>query len=280
MSTIPSSGTVSLLRAHCVSYVIGNVSLVDAVSLTLHPGEVLVLLGPNGAGKSTLLGLLAGDLTPSSGQVLLDETLLAQISVQVQALRRAVLRQHSGMAFAFRAYDVALMGRYPHMQRRGETHDDHVATRTALERTEAVALAERHFPSLSGGEQTRVLLAKTLAQAAPVLLLDEPTAALDLRYQHATLRLARQVAAAGGAALVILHDLNLAATYADRIGLLHQGRLLALGTPWQVLQAERLTEVYQVPVYVQRHPVLDVPLVLALPPDAALGLSRGGFPWA
>jgi iron complex transport system ATP-binding protein len=270
----------AMLVAQQLAVAINGRILVNSVSLTLQPGEVLALVGPNGAGKTTLLRLLAGDLTPTSGTVLLNGVPLEHLGARAQALHRAVLRQHTGLAFAFRAYDVALMGRYPHMQRRGETHADHAATHAALERTESSALSERHFPSLSGGEQTRVLLAKTLAQAAPVLLLDEPTAALDLRYQHATLRLARQVAAAGGAALVILHDLNLAATYADRIGLLHQGRLLALGTPWQVLQAERLTEVYQVPVHVQRHPVLDVPLVLALPPDTALELSIGGFPWA
>jgi iron complex transport system ATP-binding protein len=253
------------LEARAVGYTIAGRHLVDRVSLALRPGELLALAGPNGAGKTTLLRMLAGDLAPTRGEVLLDGQPLAQLSARDQALRRAVLRQQLNVAFPFSAFEVVLMGRHPHIDRRGETLDDLRIAREALARVDAVALAARSFPTLSGGEQARIMLAKTLAQAAPILLLDEPIAALDPRHQHAALRLAREVALAGGAVLAVLHDLTLAATYADRIGLLHDGHLVALAAPWEALRGDLLESVYGVPMLVQRHPTLGTPLVLVVP---------------
>jgi ABC-type hemin transport system, ATPase component len=134
--------------------------------------------------------------------------------------------------------------------------------------------AERLFPTLSGGEQTRASLARVLAQQAPLVLLDEPTAALDLRHQHAALRLARALAASGGAAVIVLHDLNLAAGYADRIGILHEGRLVAIGAPWDVLRPELLSAVYGIPIVVHPHPHTGAPLLLTLPDVPSSG--QGG----
>lgn len=253
-----------LIEARELSYAIGGYQLLHAVSLSVAPGELVVLVGPNGAGKSTLLSLLAGDLRPTAGEVWLDGAPLTQLNPQAQALRRAVLRQRIGVALPFTAYEVALMGRYPHLRGGAETAEDHAVTREALARTELLPLAERSVPTLSGGEQARVGLARVLAQQVPLLLLDEPTAALDLRHQHAALRLAREVVAAGGAAMAVLHDLNLAALYADRIGLLHRGQLVACGTPWEVLRADLLQTVYAVALTVLPHPHVDAPLVLTL----------------
>lgn len=254
-----------LLLVDTLTYTTGGHTLVDAVSLAVHPGEVLILVGPNGAGKTTLLRLVAGDLTPTVGAVALDTVPLIELSPREQALRRAVMRQGTVISFPFTAFEVALMGRHPHLGQWGETRQDHQLARDALEQTDMLAFAERLVPSLSGGEQTRVTLARVLAQQAPLLLLDEPTAALDLRHQHRTMQLARERAATGGAVLAVVHDLNLAAAYADRIGVLHQGRLAALDTPWAVLTPDLLTAVYGVTVQVNPHPTLDIPLVLVLP---------------
>lgn len=265
--TIPYQGVTlpaPILEARAVSYAVNGKTLIAEVSLTLQPGEVLAIVGPNGAGKTTLLNVLTGDLRPDQGEVLLDGVALGQISNREQARRRAVMRQRFSISFPFTAMEVVLMGRNPHLRQR-ERDDDVAIARQALACTEALPFEMRTFPTLSGGEQTLVTLARVLTQTAPILLLDEPTAALDLRHQHTILRLARAVAAVGGSVLAILHDLNLAAVYADRIGLLSNGHLVALGTPWDVLDARHLTEVYQVQVVVQAHPTLATPLVLVVP---------------
>ncbi|PDW02401.1 heme ABC transporter ATP-binding protein [Candidatus Viridilinea mediisalina] len=258
-----------LLEARALSYQVAGHVLLRTVQMRVAPGELLALVGPNGAGKSTLLSLLAGDLQPSAGEVWLDGEPLAQLSTQAQALRRAVLRQRMGVALPFTAYEVALMGRHPHVRGGLESPTDHALTREALGQTEMLPQAERIVPTLSGGEQARVGLARVLAQQAPLLLLDEPTAALDLRHQHKALQIARTLTTAGGAAIAVLHDLNLAALYADRIGILHQGTLVACGTPWEVLSADLLQTVYTVDLMVLPHPRLAVPLVLTLPSACA-----------
>lgn len=255
----------ALLVASQLSYSINKKRLVDQVSFTLEPSEVLILVGPNGAGKTTLLRLLAGDLLPESGEVLVGGINIQQIRARDLAQQRAVLRQGSFCTFPFTVIQVVLMGRHPHLDRGGETITDLEVSRQALERTEMHTFVERIFPTLSGGEQTRVNLARVLAQTTPMLLLDEPTAALDLRHQHATMQIAREIATAGGAVLAIVHDLNLAAAYADRIGILHAGRLVALGTPGDVFQDDLLADVYNVPIRVEAHPFLPLPLVLVTP---------------
>jgi len=264
-----------LLEARALCYRVGSTSLVHEVSLVVDPGEVLVLVGPNGAGKSTLLRLVAGDLRPTSGEILLDGKLLAQQTTGEQALRRAVLRQHVGVSLPFTVFEIALMGRHPHLRGRPEGPADRLIAQEALGHTEMLPFAERVFPTLSGGEQARASLTRVLAQQTSLLLLDEPTAALDLRHQHAVLTLLRTMALRGATALAVLHDLNLAALYADRIGLLHQGRLLAIGTPWEVLRAPLLSEMYNVAVTIVPHPQADAPLVLVVPAQQG-SVPKGG----
>lgn len=251
-----------LLTSRHVTYRVGNRALVDDVSLELARGEVLALVGPNGAGKSTLLKLLAGDLAPSAGDVTLDGRSISRYGAKDLALRRALLPQQTILQFAFTARAVVAMGRHPHVGMAGESPEDEAVVEAALARTETLPLAERVYPSLSGGEQARVSLARVLAQESPILLLDEPTAALDLRHQQAVLSLARDLAREGTAVLAVLHDLNLAATYADRIALLDAGRLVAEGTPWHVLTADRLTTVFRHPITIVPHPHRDCPLIL------------------
>lgn len=252
--------TASTLVLDRVTVTIRAKRLLQDVSLTVEPGEVLILVGPNGAGKSTLLRVLAGDVVPASGRALLDGKPIREYHPRELALRRAVLPQQTVVQFAFSAREIVEMGRG---EQRGDA-DDAIVTRS-LERTDTLHLADRIYPSLSGGEQARVTLSRVLAQEAPILLLDEPTASLDLHHQQMVMEVARELAAGGARVVAILHDLNLAASYADRIGLLREGRLMAIGTPWETFRADLLSEVFSCEIAVARHPARDCPLVIPMP---------------
>jgi iron complex transport system ATP-binding protein len=242
---------MSTLSAVEVSVHLGGAPVLRGVDITISGGEVVALVGPNGAGKSTLLGVLAGDVALESGEVTLDGHPLRDVGAGGLARRRAVLLQHQGLSFGFRVVDVVRMGRSPwHRSSQADRDDEVVASVMAV--ADVDALADRVFPTLSGGEQARTSFARVLAQEAPVLLLDEPTAALDIRHQESVLGVARGVARAGSAVVVVLHDLSLAAAYADRICLLAAGRVAADGTPDEVLTAELLGAVYEHPVSVTR----------------------------
>ena len=267
------------LEARGVSYRAGEALLLDGVSIELRPGEVLALVGPNGAGKSTLLRVLAGDLAPTAGEVLLDGTALAAFSPRALALQRAVMPQQTVLQFSFTAFEVALMGRSPHLgTSRGESETDLAIVREALARADVLALAGRAYPSLSTGEQQRVTLARVLAQQSPILLLDEPTSALDIRHQELVMAIARERAAAGGAVLIVVHDLNLAAACAGRVAVLQRGRLVACGTPWQVLTAELLSRVFEHSIAVLSHPLDDRPLILPIPSTATASADPPPLP--
>jgi iron complex transport system ATP-binding protein len=226
---------------------------------------VFGVLGPNGAGKSTLLAALSGELMPSAGQVLLQGRALGDWPDVERARCLAVLPQSSTLSFAFRVADVVAMGRLPH--RTGRDADAAIVA-AALAVADAQHLAARNYLKLSGGERQRVHLARVLAQLWPggpgrVLLLDEPTSMLDPAHQHSILQAVRGFAAQGGTALVILHDLNLAARYCDRLMLLKNGCSHAEGSVDEVLRAEPLQAVFGLDVLVQRHPERGHPLVIA-----------------
>lgn len=235
-------------------------ALADA-DIEVRAGEVHALVGPNGAGKSTLFAVLAGDVTPAEGAVSLDGRALASLPPRDLARRRAVLLQESRVSFPFTVEQVVRMGRAPWARTPAEDEDDD-AVAAALAATDLTPLAQRTVSSLSGGERARASLARVLAQRVDVLLLDEPTAALDLRHQEDTLRLARERARAGAAVAVVLHDLNAALAFADRATLLAGGRVVAAGRPADVLDAQTIGRVYGQPVDVFPHPVTGVPLVV------------------
>lgn len=258
------SNHATSLEARGATYTVANRTLVAEIDLAVRPGEVVAVIGPNGAGKSTLLKLLAGDLVPTEGEVLLDGRPLHGYSAHDLSLRRAVLPQQTILQFAFSAREVVEMGRAPYRERRGSRVGERIVVE-AMGRTETEQLAARSYPTLSGGEQGRVSLARVLAQDAPILLLDEPTAALDLRHQGLVMEIARELADAGATVLAVLHDLNLAAAHADRLAVLCGGRLVANDEPWAVLNERLLTEVYGCPIAVCPHPVRGCPLVMALP---------------
>ncbi len=242
--------------------------LVRDVSFELERGEVLAILGPNGAGKSTLLAALAGDTTPAEGTVFLDGRPLATYKPLELALRRAVLPQQTVVQFAFTAREFVEMGRAAI----DPDAIDRTAVDRALQETDAYDIQHRVFPTLSVGEQSRVSLSRVLVQETPILLLDEPTAALDLRHQQLVMELARDLASRGAALVVILHDINLAAAYADRILMLREGRMAALGTPRDTLTEPILSAIFDCRVSVIPHPETGLPLVLPL--TAAPVLAR------
>ncbi len=225
--------------------------VLQEVSMTLTPGELLVVMGPNGAGKSTLVDALAGTLTPASGSVLLDGRPLAEWEPRALARRRAVLPQATQVSVALRAWQVVALGRLAHAGQAAAASDQQ-AVRDALARADAGALALRSYATLSGGERQRVQLARVLAQLdgplAPsrFLLLDEPTASLDPQHQHALLDAARQLAAEGYGVLAVLHDANLAAQYADRVVVLDKGHVAAQGVPAEVLEEQLIRRVFAV----------------------------------
>jgi len=254
-----------MLRTQNLQIRRGRKIVLTDITLELKPGEVLGVLGPNGAGKSTLLGALCGELKAHHGNVWLDERELSDWTGTSRAQRLAVLPQVSTLDFAFRVEEVVGMGRLPHQS--GRVRDDEIVA-AALHAADAGHLSGRSYLALSGGERQRVHLARVLAQLWPgeagqTLLLDEPTSMLDPLHQHTTLQAVREFANRGAAVLVILHDLNLAARYCDRLLLLEGGRPVALDTPAQVLRPEPLKAVFGLEVLVQQHPERGHPLIIA-----------------
>ncbi len=221
-------------------------AVLRGVSLQLMPGEVLGLIGPNGAGKSTLLRLAAGFLRPGAGRVRLFGRPPTEWPPRELARRVALVPQGAYIPPTFTVWESVLLGRTPYLGFLGVPREaDREAARRALEWVGMADLPERLIGELSGGERQRVLLARALAQEPQCLLLDEPTAHLDIHHQVVILSLIRRMARECGiAVLIVLHDLNLAATFADRLALLADGTLVALGDPKDVLRPERLTAVY------------------------------------
>lgn len=261
-----------MIELSSITVQIGEATLVRGANLDIVPGRLTAVVGPNGAGKTTLLRVAAGDLTPSSGTVTMDGHRLRTLSPRQQARRRATLPQHSALRFAFPVLHVVRMGRMPHPGQ-SESEQDWAIAEAALDAVGMRAFAERSFPTLSGGEKQRVQLARALAQiwtppdeGARYLLLDEPTASLDLAHQHQVLSVAADLARAGAGVLAVLHDLNLAAQYADRIVMLRNGTVRASGPPHDVFTCDAIQDVFGCAVRVLTHPTQPCPLVV---PDGA-----------
>ncbi len=257
-----------MLRVEKLSVTYGTRRVINNVSLEINPGEVTVLIGPNGAGKSTLIRAVSGVVAVESGKIHIDDNnnhfnLLSLSPIQ-RARSLAVVPQAASMPPAFTVWETVLMGRTPHLNFLGQVSSkDEAIARLALQKVDALDLSERRVGELSGGEQQRVLLARALAQSTPILLLDEPTSNLDLHYQVGFMETVTNLAHQDKlAVLVAMHDLNLAARYADRVALLVEGEITAEGTARQVLTPELISSAYHLPVQVIQHPFADVPLVL------------------
>jgi ABC-type cobalamin/Fe3+-siderophores transport system ATPase subunit len=270
-----------MLQIEKLSVRYGLRQVLKEVSLEVDSGEVLALIGPNGAGKSTLVRAVSGVIPVESGRIWRKnfpieraspsgtmargraDDLLSQAPMQ-RARSLAVVPQAASLPPAFTVWEMVLMGRTPHLNFLGQVSaKDEAIARLALQKVDALELSERRVGELSGGEQQRVLLARALAQSTPILLLDEPTSNLDLHYQVSFMEMVSVLAHRDGlAVLVALHDLNLAARYADRVALLVDGEIKAAGTAPQVLTPELISMAYHLPVQVIPHPFVDVPLVL------------------
>lgn len=253
-----------MLQARQLAVQRGQCTVLYGIDLTLRAGGVTGVLGSNGAGKSTLLSALCGELPVIHGDIELNGRSLTDWPDQQRAQYLAVLPQHSTLNFGFRVEEVVGMGRLPYATGR---EIDNQIIHAALAAADSEHLLGRSYLQLSGGERQRVHLARVLAQLWPggagqVLLLDEPTSMLDPLHQHTILQAVRAFAEQGGAVLVIVHDLNLAARYCDDLMLLHEGGVFAHGSPAQVLRADALHEVFGIDVLIQQHPERDHPLVI------------------
>ncbi len=233
-------------------------AIIKDISFSAQANEMVVIVGPNGAGKSTLLKNLAGALSPSQGKILLEGKDLKNYNANDLAKKRAVLSQHYHLSADFLVKDIVMMGRYPHFEGNPSKTDFEIVNHN-LQLTGTEKLAERSIKSLSGGEQQRVHLARVLSQVTQegkqngVLFLDEPISSLDIHYQFAILDIARQQSRKGMTVIAVLHDLNLAARFADRLVIIKDGKKYADDKPSEVLKPDLLSYIYNIPIQVIQH---------------------------
>lgn len=254
-----------MLEARNISINYGRRRAVVEASLTVVPGKITAIIGANGAGKSSLLRALNGGIQPSQGEIFLDQKPLGSYSRRAVGRRIAAVAQETQLAFPVSVLEYVLGGRYPWSASGSwgwESVRDLEIVFEVLRETELEEFQTRLMNELSGGERQRAVLARALATTAGILLLDEPTANLDLGHQASMLQLVRtHCDERNKAAVIVTHDINLAATFADRVILLRQGRVIALGDPFEILTAERLNEALEIKVLVDTHPVSGTPRI-------------------
>jgi len=253
-----------MLETKSLSAAYGEVEALKEVSLTVSSGEILGLIGPNGAGKSTLIRVISGVLKAARGRVILNDQNITTFSPAQRARRVAVVPQARQLGGAFSVRQTVLLGRTAYLGLTGKASEqDQDIVDWAMDVTDVTHLARRRLAEISGGEQQRVLLARALAQDAPALLLDEPTNHLDLGYQVSLLSLLRQlVEEQEYAVMMAMHDLNQVAGYADRVALLVDGELLAVGRTEEVLTPHNLEAAYNTPIEVLDHPRSGKPFIV------------------
>ncbi|GAA3737301.1 iron complex transport system ATP-binding protein [Spinactinospora alkalitolerans] len=255
----------SALAVRGAGYEVDGAKLIADVDLDVAPGEFVGVIGPNGAGKSTLLRTVHRVLRPTAGTVRIDGDDLWALPPRALARRMAAVLQENVAEFDLTVEEVVAMGRSPHKRLfSADNDDDRRLVMTSLELVGAAHLGPRGYPSLSGGEKQRVLLARALTQEPALLVLDEPTNHLDIAHQMEVLSVVRRL---GTSVLAVLHDLNLAALYCDRLYVLAEGRVAASGTPAEVLTPGLLADVYHVRADVEVHPLTGAPNVVLLPPE-------------
>ena len=248
----------------CFSYGEAQFEL-GGVNLEVHSGEMLGIVGPNGSGKSTLLRMMAGILTPSRGEVRIGGRPVTSFRRRELAREVAFLPQGISATFEFTVHEVVAMGRYPYQGPLGLMDQvDDAIVEGALRETDALHMAERYFSTLSGGEKQRVLVASILAQQPQIMLLDEPSAALDIHHASHVFDLLWALSRKGIGVVVVTHDLNHASQFCDTLALLQAGRLREVGPPSDVIREELLIAAYQTPLRVVAHPLTSLPMVLVL----------------
>ena len=254
-----------MIAVENVGVTLGGKSIVEGVSFDVPRGSLVGLVGPNGAGKTTIVKAINGLLAPDEGRVEIDGDPMPRLSAREVSRRVATVPQDSSMSFEFPVRDVVAMGRTPHRSRfERESAADREAVAEALRRTQVAEFADRSIDEVSGGERQRVILARALCQRSPCLLLDEPTASLDIGHGVRILRLVRDLVSEGKAALAAIHDLDLAARFCDELVLLAEGEVLAADTPREVLTEAHLEAAFDVEVAVTPHPITGAMSVTAL----------------
>ena len=267
-----------MLEIQSLSVAYLDKEVLNNVTLSIDSGEILAVVGPNGVGKSTLIRAISGVQPSRQGSIRANGVDTNHLTPVQRAQLMAIVPQARELPPAYTVHQTVLMGRTPYLNWLGHAgKSDYAAVQRSLDYTDLSHLAERRIGELSGGEQQRVLLARALAQETSILLLDEPTTHLDLQHQSNLLNLVRKLAQEKNVSvLMVLHDLNLAGLYADRVALMSQGRIHSLGKPEEVITAENLSEVYHVPVNVIPHPEYGTPLVL--PDGRAFTAQAPEFP--
>ena len=252
------------LKAEEIRFSYGQRVILGGINLEVGTGEIVGLVGPNGSGKTTLLRIITGTLSPQRGTVCIQGTELSALRPRDRARMVAMVQQNPAVPMGFTALEVVLMGRNPHLGLlQWEGPEDIEVCRGAMELTETWEFAGRLVSSLSGGELQRVFIARALAQETPVLILDEPTAHLDISYQTGVFDTIETIRSQTNiTVLVAMHDLTLAAQYCSRIAALHEGKILAFGEPVKVLTSDLVSQVFGAAVSILEHPVHKTPVVL------------------
>lgn len=257
-----------MITAYNISFSPGGKQILKDISFNAQQGEVLAILGSNGAGKSSLIKILSGQLKQSKGTVGIGGRLLTEWGAGDLARIRAVLEQQTRLSLPFEVKDIVMMGRYPHLDKASSKQHEIIVS-NALHKAGITHLASRNYLSLSGGEQQRVQLARVFAQiwypphtCTKYLLMDEPVNSLDVLHQHTTLQLAQAFAREGNCVITVLHDLNLAMQYADKILLLKNGQMISTGTVNSIINDKVISEMYGIPLRIIHHPSYLHPVVI------------------
>ena len=255
----------------------GNIQVINDISFSVGKGEILGILGPNGSGKTTLMKMISGAIRPSSGEVLLLGKQIHEYTSKELAKKIAVLPQHSDSSFTYSVREIVALGRYPHqkglLQFSTSKEDEEVIT-TSMKQTNVFQFKEKSYQTLSGGEKQRVLLARAVAQEPQILLLDEPTNHLDISYQMGLLDNLKEWSQLKGLTVIaILHDLNIASLYCDKILLLNNGETVGLNRPYQVLEEKRLKSTYRANLQRHNHPTFPRPLITFQPKELDKNVS-------
>lgn len=257
--------TSSVIEINDVHHGFGDLSVLEGVNLSIESGELVGLVGPNGAGKSTLLRIVSGAITPTAGTVALAGDSVGGLGSKATSRRVAVVPQSTTLSFSFPVQDIVAMGRHPYSNRFDRGTPNQEPVEQAMQRTDVAQFADRPIDELSGGERQRVILARAIAQETPGLLLDEPTNNLDINHQIETFETVTGLVGDGKGALAAIHDLELAARYCDRIALLADGRIEAVGPPSTVLTADRIESTFETAVAVRDDPLTGGIAVSAFP---------------
>lgn len=254
-----------MIEVKNIHYSVGAKKLVDDISFSVRPGELLAVIGANGAGKSTLLKLLCKEIHVAQGEIYIRERPIGAYKLDYLAKFRSVLAQSNTISISFKVHELVMMGRYPHFENH-PTENDIQIVKAVMEETGITEFANRTYNTLSGGEQQRVQLARVIAQIYDqpkgLLFLDEPTNGLDLLYQQQILTLARSLADRGYCVISILHDINFAARFADKVLILKRGKRIAFGSPREVINCENIHQAFNIRVRLLDDDEFQCPLVI------------------